>query len=183
MMRFIPVLLFITAFTLNSCKKISDLNFTLLRVPLSQDFRMQLDTIGGGSPDSAFFSITKSFDLKSNMDYLTSRSKLLQVDIEKVEYQIKYVGEGSGDSLIEAKFEFKESGAANFQLLTSDSNRKLVKDLVKEMSVDVAANQKLAEIFKSNNPVVEIRCSGRMNKRPLDFIIAPVIHLSLKNKI
>ena len=183
MMRIVPLVLVSLAFSLSSCKKLSDLNFTILRVPLSQDFRMQVDTIAGGSSDSAFFSITKSLDLNSNMDYLTSRSKLLQVDIEKVEYQIKYIGEGSGDSLIEAKFEFRESGATNFQLLTSDSNRKLVKDLVKEMPVNAEEKQKLAEIFKSNNPIVEIRCSGRMNKRPLDFIIAPVIHLSLKNKI
>jgi len=183
MMRIVPLVLVSLAFSLSSCKKLSDLNFTILRVPLSQDFRMQVDTIAGGSPDSAYFSISKSFDLNSNIDYLTSRSKLLQVDIEKVEYQIKYIGEGSGDSLIEAKFEFRESGATNFQLLTSDSNRKLVKDLVKEMPVNAEEKQKLAEIFKSNNPIVEIRCSGRMNKRPLDFIIAPVIHLSLKNKI
>ena len=173
---FFPLLVFF------SCDKISDLNLTLIRVPLTRSFEIKIDS-AGPLADSASFSITKEFDPATENDYATNKSKLVEVQVDRIEYHIKSIASGTGDSLIEASFEFLNPSTGQYELLASDRNRKLSQDLVAELQLDKNAAARLASLFQGASPATQIRCRGRMNKLPLNFIIAPTIHLSLKSKI
>lgn len=165
-----------------SCDRIPDPTLTLLRVPLSQDITVRVDSVGGSS-DSALFVASISLDANNNADFFSNRSKLAEVDIEKITYRVKEISSGSADSLIEGKFEFLNPSSGQFEVLTEDNNRKLAVDQVVQINIKPEAKSRLISILSSSSPKFDVRMRGKMNKIPISLIIALEIQLSLKTKL
>jgi|GEM_PF-3627956 hypothetical protein len=164
------------------CQDISNPAISVLKVTLSEDFSIRADSATSPS-DSAVFVSTQKFDANSNTDFLSNRSKMTEIEVEKLKYLIKEVAPGTADSLLEGRFEFLNPVTGQYETLAEDLNRKLYNGLEVQIPVRTEASQNLIAIFKSSVPTVEIRMKGKMNKRPINLIIAPQIQLSLKVKI
>jgi hypothetical protein len=176
---FIAGLLFFTA----ACGLFSDVTTTGLLVTLTREFPVVADSSVSGS-DTVFAE--QEIDALDNKDFASNRSKILEVEFQKLEYMVKDLKEGTGDSLIHGKFEFFHPGDQKFYLLAADSNRKFRNGLNFQINADPLAASKLSGLFKngsSSGSKVKFLFTCRMNKRPLNFIIAPKIFLNLKNKL
>ncbi len=165
-----------------SCKDISAPGISVLKVNLSENFEIKADS-AISQADSAVFLSSRKIDANSNADFFSNRSKMTELEIEKLKYLVKEVAAGSSDSLIEARFEFLNPATGQFETLAEDLNRKLYAGLEVQIPLMTEASQNLIGILKSSSPAVEIRIKGKMDKRPISIIIAPQIQLSLKVKI
>lgn len=169
-------------FVLLSCEDISNPAISELRISLTEDFSMQADS-SGTPADSAGIYATKKFDANANADFFSNRSKMTTVEIEKLSYQVKAVAAGTSDSLVEGRFEYLNPASGQFELLAEDQNRKLLPGLSVDLPLNAGVNQNIASILTSSVPEIEIRMRGKMDKLPINLIIAPQIQLKIKVKI
>jgi hypothetical protein len=166
----------------SACKEISVPSISILKVTLSENFELKADSAINPA-DSAVFISSRKIDPNSNADFFSNRSKMTELELEKLKYLVKEVAVGTADSLVEARFEFLNPATGQFEILAEDVNRKLYGGLEVQIPVRMEASQNLIGILKSSSPAVEIRMKGKMDKRPISIIIAPQIQLSLKVKI
>jgi hypothetical protein len=167
---------------LSSCKDFSVPPVSVLTFALSGNLELKADAAGSPA-DSAVFISSLRIDANSNADFFSNRSKMTELELEKLRYQVKEVAAGTADSLIEARFEFLNPATGQFEILAEDLNRKLYQGLEVQIPLQAEARQRLIGILKSSSPAFEIRMKGKMDKRPINLIIAPQFQLSLKVKI
>ena len=158
-----------------SCDKLSELSS--VRFPLDKDFK-----ISSSSSDS--ITIIQNIDANSNSEFSTRRSKLVDIQIERLEYEVKtIIAPGTADSLVNIEISYRKPESNEFVVIASDQNRKLTFGKKVSLNFNSAAATGLANILKSSNPKVELRISAKMDSAPVDITIAPIIHILLKANI
>ena len=157
-----------------SCDKLAELSS--VRFDLSKDFILK------GSLSSGVV-LEQTIDANSNTDFLTRKSKLVDVQIEKLEYQVKTIAPNTADSLVSIEISYKKPGTTEYVVIASDQNRKLSIGSKVSLNLSAAAATGLANVFKSSDPKTDVRISATMNKVPVDISIAPIIHILLKANI
>ncbi len=157
-----------------SCDKLAELSS--VRFPLNKDF-----SISSTTSDS--IALTQSIDANGNSEFSTRRSKLVDIQIERLEYEVKTIAPGTADSLVKIEISYSKPGTNEFVLIASDQNRKLSLGRKVSLSFNGASATGLANILKSSNPKVELRISAKMVSAPVDITIAPIIHILLKANI
>lgn len=169
-----------------SCDIFKEAGSTSVRINLSEDFRVQADTSSNDSLNQAEIRVEQEIDAIANRDFAINRSKLLDVEFDKLEYLIKEVASGTADSLLYASFEFYSPETGTYLILASDEKRKLTPQLTVAPSFDPATARKLTELVRNsagNGNKIKFLFRGKVNKRPVNFIIAPSIFLNLKTKL
>ena len=156
-----------------SCDKLAELSS--VRFDLSKDFILK-DSISS-------VVLEQTIDANSNTDFLTRKSKLVDVQIEKLEYQVKTIAPNTADSLVSIEISYKKPGTTEYVVIASDQNRKLSIGSKVSLNLSAAAATGLANVFKSSDPKTDVRISATMNKVPVDITIAPIIHILLKANI
>lgn len=189
-MKYKRIAIFCSIFLLGlfqfSCDKIKEAGSTSIRITLSEDFRLKADTSSNDSLNQAEILVEQEIDAIQNRDFALNRSKLLEVEFDKLEYLVKELSAGSADSLIYSSFEFFSPADGRYEVLASENNRKLTPQLNSALNIRPEAAAKFIGLIKnaaSGGDKIKILFRGKMNKRPVDFIIAPSIFLNLKTKL
>jgi len=168
-------LLSISVMLLSSCNELENINLTDVSAPLESEFVVF-------TTDSTVEKV-EFIDASTNSDYVNNRSKIDDVEITRLEYQIKSINPTSADSLIEGRFEFLNPVTNAYETLSNVNNKKLKLNISYEMPFDPIVAQKMIGVFKSSDPKVQIRFKASANKKPVDFLIALKLYLKLKVKI
>ena len=158
-----------------SCDKLAELSS--VRFDLSKDFSLKENNISNVTLD-------QTIDANSSTDFLTRRSKLVDVQIEKLEYEVKLIGpDNAADTLKSIEISYKKPGTTDYVVIASDQNRKLSIGNKVSLNFSASAATGLANVFKSSDPKADIKISATMNKVPVDITIAPIFHILLKANI
>lgn len=169
-------LMLVSAGVWTGCDEIEDLNLTNVSAPVESEFRI-------ASSDS-LAERSEFVDASTNSDYINNRSKIENIEIDRLEYQVKSIEAGTADSIIEGRIEYLNPANGNQpELLTTLNNKKFNVNVAQDLAFEPAVAEKLITIFKSNDPKVTLRVKARVNKKPVNVLLALKFYLKLKIKI
>jgi hypothetical protein len=161
--------------TLTSCTELNSLNLTDIAAPISTDFEVKSADSTGQKEEW--------LDATDNQDFVNNRSKIDNIEISKMEYQIKYLASSTADSLLEGGFEFINPATNLPIVLANVKNKKMVLNQAEVLPFDAVAAQQMVNVFKSTDPKCQIRFKASVNKKPVDFVVEVKLYLKLKVKI
>jgi hypothetical protein len=171
----IAAFLSILLLNFTSCEEIESLNLTDVSAPVEADF-IVLTT-------DSLIEKTETIDAGTNDDFVKNRSKIDEISIERLSYQVVSMSPVTADSLIEGKFEFWNPVSNTFELLSSANNKKLRLNVSQDLPFDPIVATKMVGQFKSSDPKATIRFKASANKRGTDLTVRVKIYLKLKVKI
>ena len=169
-----PLLMLLFILT-TSCDEIEDINLTDVSAPIEAEFVIN-------STDSTFQK-EDMLDAATNSDYIDNRSKIDNIEIYRLEYQLKSINPASADSLIEGKIEFLNPVTNAYEMLSSLNNKRLRLNISEELAYEPAVADKMINVFKGSQPRVTIRVKGSTDKKPVDCTIGLKLYLKLKVKL
>ena len=159
-----------------SCKEIENISIQDVSAPVEAEFDID-------SPDTNAISVTKLIDASTNKDFMDNRSKLDNIEISAIQYQVKFIGFEAADSLISGRFEYRNPATGVFDPLSLVENKKMVFGIAENLSFDVNVANNIAQSVRTNPYRAEIRFRAEMNKKPVRTIVALKIFFKLKVKI
>ena len=157
-----------------SCNELENINLTDVSAPIESEYVLF-------TSDSTAEKI-EYIDASTNSDFVNNRSKIDNIEISRLEYQLKSINPLSADSIIEGRFEFFNPVINDYELLATVNQKKLKLNISEEMAYDAVVAQKMIGIFKSSNPRVQIRFKASANKKPIDCLLGVKFYLKLKVK-
>jgi len=161
--------------SMTSCSEINSLNLTDISAPISTDFEVKSADSTGQKEEW--------LDATDNQDFVNNRSKIDNIEISKMEYQIKYLAASTADSLLIGGFEFINPATNTPITLANVINKKMVVNRTETLPFDAVAAQQMINVFKSTDPKCQIRFRASVNKKPVDFLVEVKLYLKLKVKI
>lgn len=157
-----------------SCNELENINLTDVSAPVESEFVIF-------TTDSIAEKV-EYIDAATNSDFVNNRSKIDNIEISRLEYQLKSINPVSADSIVEGKFEFFNPVSNSYELLASVNHKKLKLNISEEMPYDAVVAQKMIGVFKSSDPKVQIRFKASANKKPVDCMLGIKFYLKLKVK-
>jgi hypothetical protein len=167
--------LMVGLFLTSACNEIENLNLTDVSAPIESEFVVN-------AADS-IFQKDELLDPSTNSDFIDNRSKIDNIEIYRLEYQLKSINPAAADSLIEGKIEFLNPVTNAYEMLASLNNKKLRLNISEELAYEPAVADKMINVFKGSTPRATIRLKGSTNKKPIDCTIALKLYLKLKVKL
>jgi hypothetical protein len=166
----------IFAFGLLACDEVEKFTIQDVSAPVNLDLTVS-------STDTNMVIKVDSIDASTNKDFMDNRSKIDDLEIDAIQWQVKGIGAGSSDSLVSGKLEVKNPGTGQFETLKTFSNKKLIVGVNETLTYDANVANFLVSSVRNQPYRATIRYQATMANKPVQMVIGLTVRLKLKVKV